>query len=1123
MQVKLELESARVKGVTFHPSRPWVLYCTHAGTIHLYDYDIRVELSRYSSTGEKPVRCVDFHPTQPLFACGTDNGDVVVYNWQRKMKLFSLTGHIDFVRSVEFHNVYPLLVSASDDCTVRIWNWQNRVCVAILDEHTQYVMCARFNFAQPLVATACMDDCVRVFDISVLLHQGKMSDVDSSLFSTYENASLVSELEEHVEGANAVAWDQTGNKLVSGGADMTVKLFNMHGSEAVLSRTLTPHSASVTGVAFHMPTGKFVSASEDGKVVLFDAATYTPKAKHEIPGTRFWCCACHPKEALIAAGHDRGLVIGRFAKERPAFDVQGNSVLWVQDSELHIVDVMSKDSEKPVATHPNVKSVSWNSARSSALVSYTMENGDDVYDIVDMKMKSPIVKGNGGHALWISRSSIVALSTGKDKLFVSEVGGSSVRSINLSNVTTSRCLRIFPATQQRIFIVTRGALILFDVTRSQKVAELNFGDAKSVHYDERKEMICARNSEAVLTATAELANPHIFNESCKIKSCCWCGSCVLYTTRSHLKYLVGSTGGVVCSLPRVLYIIRASNSTAWFITRDGVVFTREIEMSEVKLKTALVQSKSDDAARRIIAENRPIGFAIMEFAAKNGRYEIAASLAKDPKKRFEMTILAGDFTAAEAAAAEINEKGVWEDLAKNAMNVGKFAMAENAFRKAGDWENLAMLYLLSGQSDKLQKLSKQTNSLLHYLWANDNESLAKMFATLTPDMELDLSEANTLNVEYGMSCLTNWPVTRSDYIHTTIPTITGGEEDIGEWPSSEAEEEKHEGEEEEGWDINIDIDIPTGARGKDTFIAPAPGDDEHDIWSRNCQTAGDLAAAGRFADALVTLTQSIAVKNTAPLRELFVEAYIAANACLDGMYGNTITLPLSSTFRGMSVPRIPTGIDVFDELTKAAFGSFSRGKFSDCKSVCTSILRKVLIASVATREEEQKIAEIIEVARNYCLAVALETKRKSETDPARALELAVYLTHVQLAPSHLKLVLQSAMRVALKSNDLLTARSVITRLLQLSPNEKIAKQCQMAMAKIQNNPTNTHTIEYDERNPFNVCAMSMKPIYRGKSSYTCPLCGAHYFPQFKGQLCAICEISEIGAQCSGLKVLRSAK
>ena len=1089
----------------------------------MYDYDIGVELSHYSSNGEKPVRCVDFHPTQPLFACGTDNGDVVVYNWQRKMKLFSLTGHIDFVRSVEFHNVYPLLLSASDDCSVRIWNWQNRCCVAVLDEQTQYVMCARFNLARPLVATACMDDCVRVFDISALLNHGMSKDVDASLFSMDENSTLVSELEEHVEGANAVAWDQTGGKLLSGGADMTVKLFNLVGDEAVLNRTLEAHTAAVTGVAFHIPTGNFVSVGEDGKVNMYDGSTCTTKLKYEIAGTRFWCCACHPKEALIAAGHDRGLVIGRFAKERPPFDVQANSVLWVQNSELHVVDVVSKEAEKPVSTRPGVKSVSWNSARNSALVSYSEENGDDVYEIVDMKMKSPIVKGNGGYALWISRSSIVSLSTARDKLLVTEVGGSSVRTINISTVvTTSRVLRIFPATQQRIFIVTRSSLILFDVTRSQKVAELNFGGVKGIHYDEKKERICARSSDAILTATSELANPSTFNDSCKIKSCCWCGSSVLYTTRSHLKYIVGSTGGVVCSLPRVLYIIRANNSTAWFINRDGAVFTREIEMSEVKLKTALVQSKSDDAARRIIAENRPIGFAIMEFAAKNGRYEIAASLAKDPKKRFDMTLLAGDFAAAEAAAAEINEKATWNELAKNAMNVGKFAMAENAFRKAGDWENLAMLYLLSGQSEKLQKLAKQTNSLLHYLWANDNESIEKMFATLTPDMEIDLSENNTMKVDYGLSCLSNWPVTRSGYIHTTIPAMTGDTEDVGEWPSSEAEEEKHE-EEEDGWNINLDIDISTAAKGKHSFIAPPPGDDEHDIWSRNCQTAGDLAAAGRFADALVILTQSVAVKNTAPLRDLFVEAYIAANACLPGLYGNTLTIPLSGTYRGLSVPKLPTGIDVFDELTKAAFGSFSRGKFSDCKSVCLSILRKVLIASVATREEEQKIAETIEVARNYCLAVALETKRKAETDPARALELAVYLTHIQLAPSHLKLVLQSAMRVALKSNDLLTARSIITRLLQLQPNEKVASQCQMAMSKISSNPTNTHTIEYDERNPFNVCAMSMKPIYRGKSSYTCPLCGAHYFPQFKGKLCSICEISEIGAQCSGLRVLRSGK
>jgi WD40 repeat protein len=87
MKTKFELESVRVKGVCFHPSRPWILYSTHSGTVHIHDYDIGVELQRYSVTKDLPVRCVSFHPTQPLFACGTDNYDVVIYDWQRKMKL----------------------------------------------------------------------------------------------------------------------------------------------------------------------------------------------------------------------------------------------------------------------------------------------------------------------------------------------------------------------------------------------------------------------------------------------------------------------------------------------------------------------------------------------------------------------------------------------------------------------------------------------------------------------------------------------------------------------------------------------------------------------------------------------------------------------------------------------------------------------------------------------------------------------------------------------------------------------------------------------------------------------------------------------------------------------------
>jgi WD40 repeat protein len=35
---KFETKSSRVKGISFHPSRPWVLASLHNGSVQLWDY-----------------------------------------------------------------------------------------------------------------------------------------------------------------------------------------------------------------------------------------------------------------------------------------------------------------------------------------------------------------------------------------------------------------------------------------------------------------------------------------------------------------------------------------------------------------------------------------------------------------------------------------------------------------------------------------------------------------------------------------------------------------------------------------------------------------------------------------------------------------------------------------------------------------------------------------------------------------------------------------------------------------------------------------------------------------------------------------------------------------------------
>ena len=48
MLVKFESKSNRVKGVSFHPKRPWVLAALHNGTVQLWDYRMGTLVDKFS-------------------------------------------------------------------------------------------------------------------------------------------------------------------------------------------------------------------------------------------------------------------------------------------------------------------------------------------------------------------------------------------------------------------------------------------------------------------------------------------------------------------------------------------------------------------------------------------------------------------------------------------------------------------------------------------------------------------------------------------------------------------------------------------------------------------------------------------------------------------------------------------------------------------------------------------------------------------------------------------------------------------------------------------------------------------------------------------------------------------
>ncbi|CAF4246263.1 unnamed protein product, partial [Adineta steineri] len=81
MLTKFESKSARVKGLTFHSKRPWILTSLHSGIIQLWDYHMKTLIDKFDEH-DGPVRGIHFHSAQPLFVSGGDDYKIKVWNYK---------------------------------------------------------------------------------------------------------------------------------------------------------------------------------------------------------------------------------------------------------------------------------------------------------------------------------------------------------------------------------------------------------------------------------------------------------------------------------------------------------------------------------------------------------------------------------------------------------------------------------------------------------------------------------------------------------------------------------------------------------------------------------------------------------------------------------------------------------------------------------------------------------------------------------------------------------------------------------------------------------------------------------------------------------------------------------
>lgn len=366
----------------------------------------------------------------------------------------------------------------------------------------------------------------------------------------------------------------------------------------------------------------------------------------------------------------------------------------------------------------------------------------------------------------------------------------------------------------------------------------------------------------------------------------------------------------------------------------------------------------------------------------------------------------------------------------------------------------------------------------------------------------------------------------------------GDDDDDGDIMKDALENTNQEGGDGPGWDVeDEDLELPeelvsklaaADIRESGSYEAPTRGLSRTQVWANNTNLVADHLRAGSFETACRLLNDQVGVVNFAPYKSLFMALLIGARTSFSALPNlsplsgypqrnwKELNLKKSNPSVGVKLNDLVQQLQICYQLTTG-------GKFTEAIQKLQSILLSIPLLVVENRQEIAEAQQLLNICREYIVGIKMETNRKglpngTIEDKKRHCEMAAYFSHCNLQPVHQILTLRTALNMFFKLKNYKTAASFARRLLEFGPRPEVAQQARKILQACEMNPVDEHTLLYDEHNPFNLCAYSYRPIYKGKPEEKCALCGASYNPDYKGVLCNVCEVAEIGKDVIGLRI-----
>ncbi|KAB8269135.1 coatomer WD associated region-domain-containing protein [Aspergillus minisclerotigenes] len=1155
---RFEEHDGPVRGIDFHPTQPLFVSGGDDYKIKVWNYQTRRCL--FTLNGHLDyVRTVFFHPELPWILSASDDQTIRIWNWQNRSLICTMTGHNHYVMCAQFHPTEDLIASASLDQSVRIWDisglrkkhsapttmsFEDQMARAnpsqadmfgntdavvkfVLEGHDRGVNWVSFHPTLPLIVSAGDDRLIKLW---------RMSDTKAWEVDTCRG---------HFQNASACLFHPHQDLILSVGEDKTIRAWDLNKRTSVQSFKRDLDRFWV--IAAHPEINLFAAGHDTGVMVF--------KLERERPAS-----AVYQNQLfyITKEKHVRSYDFAKNVESPPMLSLRKLGAPWVPP-----------------------RTVSYNPAERAILVTSPTDGGvyELIHlprDATGAVEPTDVKRGQASSAVFVARNRFAVFNQANQQVDIKDLSNSTTKTIKPPPGTTD----IYFGGTGCLLFVTPTTVALFDIQQKKQLAELAVSGVKYVVWSNDGLYAALLSKHNVTIVTKSLEQVSSLHETIRIKSAAWDDAGVLlYSTLNHVKYsLLNGDNGIIRTLDQTVYLVKVKGRNVYCLDRSAKPRVLEIDPTEYRFKLALVKRNYDEMLQ-IIKTSSLVGQSIISYLQKKGYPEIALQFVQDPQTRFELALECGNLDVAVEMARELDRPNLWSRLGTEALAHGNHQVVEMAYQKQRNFDKLSFLYLATGDQEKLGRMAKIaehrgdfTSRFQNAIYRGDVEDRIQMFkevdlyplAYLTAKTHGLTEEAESILEACGLTedqitlptgdgipqvpqpivptFKSNWPVKAA--AHSSFEKALLGEvgaDDEAAAIGFEAEEEEEEAEtagehledEDEdvaGWDMGDEINVEEDVDFVNVDSAEAgAGSTEADLWARNSPLAADHVAAGSFDTAMQLLNRQVGAVNFAPLKPRFLEVYKASKTYLPATPGlpplvNYVRRTVEETDSRKVLPVIAKDLETIANVDlQEGYAAMRANKLEDGVRIFKGILHSLLVNTVSSEAEVEQAKKIIETAREYILAMSIELERRSVgTDTPenlkRSLELSAYFTIPKLEVAHRQLALMAAMKLAFANKNYSSALSFANRMLANGGSPKLLDQAKKIKTQCERSPQDKIDIEFDQFAEFDICAASHSPIYSGSPSVSDPFTGAKYHEQYKGTVCRISDVTEIGAPASGLRL-----